>query len=281
MPSPSSSIDDARRLLLPERLPRSAGYDLDWQVTNAMGPNPVWLAELLTEAMALRPGMRVLDLGCGRAASSIFLAREIGVQVWAADLWITPTENRARIEEAGLADRVFPIHAEAHALPFAWEWFDAIVSIDAFHYFGTDALYLESCSRFLRPGGQLGIVVPGVSRELGDELPAHLATCFSGSDLASFRSPEWWRSHWARTGLVDVVSADLAPEGASLWLRWSEGTLAYGTVTGRWPQGPAGYDHPTGNAHEIEMLRADAGGTLGFSRVVARRAPTGDQPAMT
>ena len=52
------------------------------------------------------------------------------------------------------------------------------------------------------------------------------------------------------------------------------GTLAYGTVTGRWPQGPAGYDHPTGNAHEIEMLRADAGGTLGFSRVVARRRRT-------
>jgi SAM-dependent methyltransferase len=272
LPSPTPSIDDAtRRLLRPEHLPRAAGYDLDWQVTNAMGPNPVWLAELLIEAMELRPGMRVLDLGCGRAATSIFLARELGVQVWAADLWIAPTDNGARIEEAGLADRVFPIHAEAHALPFAREWFDAIVSIDAFHYFGTDALYLERFASFVRPGGQLGIVVPGTTRELGDEPPAHLAACFSGSDLASFRSPGWWRSHWARTGLVDVVRADLLPDGGALWLRWEEGTLAYGRASGRWPQGPAGIDHLAWGTGRVEMLRADAGRTLGFSRVVARR----------
>ena len=61
--------------------------------------------------------MRVLDLGCGAAISSIFLARELGVQVWAADLWIDPTQNRRRIEEAGVGDRVFPIEAEAHTLP--------------------------------------------------------------------------------------------------------------------------------------------------------------------
>jgi cyclopropane fatty-acyl-phospholipid synthase-like methyltransferase len=36
--------------------------------------------------MNLQPGMRVLDLGCGRALSSIFLHREFGLQVWAADL---------------------------------------------------------------------------------------------------------------------------------------------------------------------------------------------------
>jgi cyclopropane fatty-acyl-phospholipid synthase-like methyltransferase len=270
--SPTPPIDEAtRRLLLPEHLPRAAAYDLDWQVTNAMGPNPIWLAELLIEAMDLRPGMRVLDLGCGRAGSSIFLARELGVEVWAAELWVPPTENRVRIEAAGLADRVFPISADARALPFAHEWFDAIVSIDAYHYFGTDALYLESCSRFLRRGGQLGMVVPGTRGELGDEMPAHLSTCFSGTDLASFRSPEWWRSHWARTGLLDVLSADLVPDGAALWLRWVEGIRRYAQATGRWPPGPPAIDRFAVNARYIEMLRIDAGRTIGFPRVVARR----------
>jgi cyclopropane fatty-acyl-phospholipid synthase-like methyltransferase len=37
--------------------------------------------------------MRVLDLGCGRAATSIFLRREFGVQVWATDLWTNASEN--------------------------------------------------------------------------------------------------------------------------------------------------------------------------------------------
>jgi cyclopropane fatty-acyl-phospholipid synthase-like methyltransferase len=63
--------------------------------------------------------MRVHDLGCGKAVSSIFLAKEFGVTVWAARLRIKPTDNWARIEAADLTDRVLPQHAEAHALPFA------------------------------------------------------------------------------------------------------------------------------------------------------------------
>jgi cyclopropane fatty-acyl-phospholipid synthase-like methyltransferase len=61
-----------------------------------MGPNVLWPTEFLCEAMDLRAGMRVLDRGCGKALSAIFLAREFGVQVWAADLWISATENAPR-----------------------------------------------------------------------------------------------------------------------------------------------------------------------------------------
>ena len=41
--------------------------------------------------MPIEPGMKVLDLGCGKAMSSIFLAREFRVSVWATDLWIPAT----------------------------------------------------------------------------------------------------------------------------------------------------------------------------------------------
>jgi cyclopropane fatty-acyl-phospholipid synthase-like methyltransferase len=140
-----------------------------------MGPNAVWLTESLTQAMDLKPGMRVLDMGCGKALSSIFLAREFGVQVWANDWWIDATSNWKRVCEAGLQDQVFPLHAEAHALPYADGFFDAILSMDAYHYFGTDDLYLGGhCARLLKPGGQIGIIVPGVVTEIGDELPSHL-----------------------------------------------------------------------------------------------------------
>src|SRR4051795_7678939 len=94
------------------------------------GANVLWLTEWLAGAMDLRPGMRVLDLGCGRAASSIFLAREFGVQVFATDLWISASENLLRIADAGLQDRVFPVHSDARALPYAGEFFDAVISLD-------------------------------------------------------------------------------------------------------------------------------------------------------
>src|SRR6476661_2381126 len=116
--------------LISERFLRSSKYNPEWIVASASGgAHSLWLTEWLTEAMDLRRGMRVLDLGCGRAASSVFLHREFGVEVWAADLWFAATENLTRIRDAGVADGVFPIHADARALPFATGFFDAIVSI--------------------------------------------------------------------------------------------------------------------------------------------------------
>lgn len=144
--------------------PRSNGYDPKWVVENMMGPNVLWLTESLSQVMSFEPGMRVLDMGCGKAASSIFLAQEFDLQVWATDLWIDPSENMERIRAFGLEDRVFPVRAEAHELPFGSGFFDAIVSMDAYHYFGTDDLYLQThFSRLVKPGGQIGIVVPGLT----------------------------------------------------------------------------------------------------------------------
>src|SRR5271163_1470782 len=149
--------------LVSERFPRSAKYDPEWVLASVSGAaNALWLSEWLAAAMDLRPGMRVLDLGCGRAVSSIFLRREFGVQVWATDLWFSASENLQRIQDAGVEDGVFPIHADARSLPFAAEFFDAIVSIDSFMYYGTDDLYLSDLARFVKPGGQVGSALAGL-----------------------------------------------------------------------------------------------------------------------
>src|ERR1700740_2745569 len=132
------------------------------------------MAEWLTSALDVRPGMRVLDLGCGRAVSSIFLHREFGVQVWATDLWFSASENLQRIRDAGVDDGVFPIHADARSLPFAAEFFDAIVCLACYPHFGTDDLYLNYLARFVKPGGPLGIAGAGLMREIEGDPPEHL-----------------------------------------------------------------------------------------------------------
>ena len=71
-----------------------------------MGFNPLWLTEWLCKEMHLVSGTQVLDLGCGKGLSSIFLAQEFKVQVWAADLWIKPTENYIRFHQAGVQESV-------------------------------------------------------------------------------------------------------------------------------------------------------------------------------
>ena len=95
--------------LISDRFPRASGYHPEWLLAGVSGAaNPLWMTEWLAEALDLRSGMRVLDLGCGRAAASVFLRREFGVQVWATDLWFSASENLQRIRDAGVEDGVFP-----------------------------------------------------------------------------------------------------------------------------------------------------------------------------
>ena len=252
--------DDHRARAVHPAFPRASAYDPVFQFETMMGPNVLWLAEWASRDLTLSPGMCVLDQGCGRAASSIFLAQEFGVSVWAADLWIPPSENLVRIEAAGLADRVFPIRAEAHELPFAEGFFDLVVSFDAYHYFGTDDLYVGYLSRFLKPGGQLCVVSPGVTEELPCGPPDHLKPYWNW-EFCSFHSPDWWRHHWAKTGKVEVMSAEWLTDGWRAWADWDALCAEVG----------AGHN-PEGGVREAEMLRLDAGRALGFFKLIARRA---------
>ena len=104
-----NSLASLNQRLFKPQFPRSSGYDPHWLIANVMGPHALWLAEWLSQRLELTPGMRVLDLGCGKALSSIFLAKEFGVTDWAADHWIKPHENMERIERAGFSTSVFPV----------------------------------------------------------------------------------------------------------------------------------------------------------------------------
>jgi len=239
-------------LLVSERFPRSSQYHPEWVKSGVSGgANSLWLTEWLTAALDLRPGMRVLDLGCGRASSSIFLRREFGVLVWATDLWFDVSENAQRIRDAGVEDSVFPIHADARSLPFGPDFFDAIVSIDSFYYYGTDDLYLNYLARFVKSGGQLGIAGAGLMQEIEGPVPEHLRQWWT-NDLWCLHSAAWWRRHWERTGILDMELADTLPDGWRLWLDWHSVVAPDNEV-------------------EINALEADRGDYLGYVRLVGRR----------
>ena len=251
------SKSDLARLLENKRFPLSAKYDPEWVMKCEMGPNALWLTELLAERMSLKPGMRVLDMGCGRAMTSIFLAKEFGVQVWATDLWIPAGENWQRIREAGVDDRVFPIHADAHSLPYAEEFFVAVLSMDSYQYYGTDDLYFSYFVKLVKRGGRIGIVVPGITRKFNGSGPAHLGSyraCFD------FHTADWWCRHWKRTGLVEIETAEAVPGGGRLWCQWEEAQYA-ARIRKR-------------DDTDVKVFRADKGKNLGFVRLVGRRVMT-------
>ncbi|MGW2997383.1 SAM-dependent methyltransferase [Streptomyces sp. NPDC001193] len=208
----------------------------------------------------MRPGMRVLDLGSGKGATSVFLAREFGVDVVAADWWIPAEDAAAVFAEAGVSGQVTPVRAEAHALPFEAETFDAIVSIDAFEYFGTADSYLPYLTHFLRPGGQLGVATPGMNCEVRDlgVIPPHIKRVV-GWEAIAWHTPQWWRFHWEITELVDVTSARFQEDAWRDWLLWARACAEHQP------------DGEKANRPVIDMLTEDGGEYLSFALLTARK----------
>lgn len=230
------------------RVPLASLYDPQWVYTNQMGPNVLWLTETLTQLLDLRPGMRVLDMGCGTALSSIFLAREFGVEVWAVDLWIPPHDNLARIREARLLEQVYALQAEGRAYPFQEDFFDVALSVDAYHYWGCDPAQIDYVARFVRPGGVVAIVVPGDAKDAHPD--------------GRFHSAAWWRELWDSSRLVSVEHADMLDGGRDLWWQFCEASAAW---AGR----------PVMEMPDAELLHTTP--SLGFTRVIGRREGPADR----
>ena len=192
--------------------PRAVQYDREWIRQHSMGENVLFNLESLTEQIPFRPGMRVLDLGCGKAISSIFLAKEFDVQVWAVDEAVSATDNYQRILESDCENKVFPLQSDARDLRFPEEFFDAVVVVDSYTYFGTDEKYLPYLCRFVKPGGYIGIVDVCFTREIETvrEVPAFLRADYQ--DYWYFiHGVDWWVKLWEKTGLVEITCSGTLP----------------------------------------------------------------------
>ena len=236
------------------KFPRSSKYDLTWMMSCEMGPNAMWLAEFLTNGMNIKPGMRVLDLGCGKAVSSVFIAQEFSVKVWASDLWIAATENFQTIVNHNLEENVYPIYAEAHSLPFAENYFDVIICIDAYHYFGTDDQYLTYLLKFLKQGGQFGIVVPGFVHDADDEIKKRFAELWDNG-LHTLKPLQWWDNQIRKMDLLDITCSDNLPDGYRIWYEWEQHLTDMNMIN---PQ----------KGSDIGFLEADRGDFTCFNRII-------------
>jgi cyclopropane-fatty-acyl-phospholipid synthase len=112
--------------------------------------------ELVSRKLALRPGLRLLDVGCGWGSMAIHAAREHGVSV----VGITLSQEQAayarkRVADEGLTDRVeirVQDYRDVTDGPY-----DAISSIGMAEHVGSQRYleYAESLLQLLKPGGRL------------------------------------------------------------------------------------------------------------------------------
>jgi demethylmenaquinone methyltransferase / 2-methoxy-6-polyprenyl-1,4-benzoquinol methylase len=182
----------------------------------SFGQDPRWRAFLVERIEAGRESS-VLDVACGTAAVSLELVRQYGCRVVGVDQ--SPEmlfAGRARIEAAGLDDRIELKEGRAEALPFEDAFFDALTFTYLLRYVDDPAATMKELARVVRPGGRIAMLdffVPaGVARPAWElyvrvGLPVLGRAISPGwGEVGTFLGPNI-RDFWDRHPVEEIVAA--------------------------------------------------------------------------
>ena len=182
----------------------------------SFGQDPRWRS-FLVERIEVGPDAEVLDVACGTAAVSIELVRRYGCHVVGIDQSAEMlAAGRARVDSAGLRDRIELREARAEALPFAEPSFDALTFTYLLRYVDDPAETMKELARVVRPGGRIAMLdffVPaGLARPAWEAyvrvgLPVLGRAISPGwGDVGTFLGPSI-RGFWGRHPVEEIVEA--------------------------------------------------------------------------
>jgi len=206
--------NDFYQLWLDRRMVYSCAYfqtgeeDIDTAQTQKL--------DYLCRKLRLRPGERLLDVGCGWGGLILYAAQHYGVKAYGVTLSEPQAElARARIREAGLSDRCEVQLRDYRDLP-PEPAYDKIVSVGMFEHIGESRLpeYFQHVRELLRSGGVFlnhGIAYAATYRRKGpsfmdkyvfpDAGLVPIGTTIRAAEACGFevRDVESLREHYART----------------------------------------------------------------------------------
>src|SRR5215472_1071585 len=112
--------------------------------------------------MGLKPGQRVLDLGCGAGWASRLLAEQVAGderpgQVVGLDV-SDEMIRRARATSTAHENLMFVV-GSAQQIPWEENFFDKVLSVESFYYYGDQEAALSELFRVLGPKGELYILI--------------------------------------------------------------------------------------------------------------------------
>ena len=204
------------------KYPKSEKYMGNDYMKYIMGPNPLKLCEELLAEHQIPAGARIMDLGSGEGLTSAFLAKEYGFTVYAADLWSEPESHYPLFEQFGLTrEQCIPVKADANDLPFEKEFFDSVVCVDSYNYFGRDPAYLdEKLLPFVKSGGMIYAAVTGMKQDCHDDIPEVLLRSWNAEQLDYIHDAQYWRNMVSQSRDCEVVSVHEMRSNAEVWADW-------------------------------------------------------------
>ncbi len=200
----------------------SKKYETPELMEKIMGPNPIKLEEELMLGNIIPNGSVVCDLGSGRGLTSVFLAKEYGFKVYAADLWSDPEENKKFFESMGLTEeQIISVKADAENLPFEKDFFDAVVTTDSYNYFGRNSGYLdEKLLPFVKSGGYIYISIPGMKKDCHDDLPKELLLSWTPEQLDYMHDASYWKAMVEQCVGAELIEIGEMESNDEVWADW-------------------------------------------------------------
>ncbi len=201
---------------------KSEKYNTPELQSKIMGPNPIKLEEELLLDCKIPAGSVVCDLGSGQGLTSVFLAKEYGFTVYAADLWSGPDENRKFFDSMGLSrEQIVPVKADATDLPFEKDFFDGLVCVDSYNYFGRDKSFLdEKLLPFIKSGGYIYLAITGMKKDLHDNIPPELLLSWTPEQLDYIRDADYWKDVVSACKGAEVISVSEMESNEEVWADW-------------------------------------------------------------
>lgn len=204
------------------KYPLSEKYSSPELMAKMMGPNPLKLQEEMLTGHRIPENSVVCDLGCGQGVTSVFAVKEYGFTVYATDLWCDPEENRRFFCEMGLSEsQIISVNADANALPFEKEFFDAVISTDSYNFFGLDPEFLDQkLLPFVREGGYLYICCPGMKKDCHDNLPPELLLSWTPEQMNYMHDVDYWRAIVSHSRDAEVIEVSEMESFDEVWADW-------------------------------------------------------------
>ena len=190
-----------------------------WEAEEAPETAQIRLIERMVSAAEIRPGMRVLDVGCGMGGTSIHLAKVLRCRV--TGLTLSPLQRLWATASAwwqGVGERARFRRQDAERARFRDRQFDIVWSVECTEHLFDKAAFFRRAADWLKPGGRLSICAwlagdkphaPAVARKVQEVCEGFLCP--------SLGTQHEYLSWFTQAGLEPVYTEDITAQVARTW----------------------------------------------------------------
>lgn len=188
-----------------------------WEDDESTAVAQAKLIQCLASFAGVRPGSRVLDVGCGMGGSSVWLAREMKCSV----LGLTLSPAQAEIasghaQAADVSDRVTFEVQDANHLNLE-QTFDVVWVIECSEHLHDKFSFIRTTRSLLKPGGTLAVCTWLISDDLS---PAHrqlVTDVCTGMLCPSLVSREQYEDWMRAAGFNEIRSQEITRQVVRTW----------------------------------------------------------------